>query len=153
MAENENVSPESQAAQHPEKELEEGEPFFPDHILSNLMVIFLTLGLLITFTTFFPAPMEEKADPFLTPDHIKPEWYFLFAYQILKLAETLSFLGQWAPKLLGLLGPGLLVVVLLLVPFLDKSKERHPRKRPLAVIVGILGIVFFIALTIWGHYS
>ena len=153
MAENEDVSPESQAAQHPEKELEEGEPFFPDHILSNLMVIFLTLGLLITLTTFFPAPMVEKADPFVTPEHIKPEWYFLFAYQMLKLAEKLNFLGQWAPKLLGLLGPGVIVALLVLLPFLDKSKERHPRKRPLATILGILGIILFIGLTLWGHYS
>jgi len=153
MAEDEDILLEPQAAQDPEKEPEEGEPFFPHHVLSNLMVIFLTLGLLITLTTFFPAPMVEKADPFVTPEHIKPEWYFLFAYQMLKLAEKLSFLGQWAPKLLGLLGPGVIVLVLILLPFLDKSKERHPRKRPLATILGILGIILFIGLTLWGHYS
>jgi len=153
MTTHEEIILEPPATQNRKKELREGEPFFPDHVLSNLMVIFLMLGLLIALTTFFPAPMEEKADPFVTPEHIKPEWYFLFAYQTLKLAEKLSFLGQWAPKLLGLLGPGLVVVVLVLLPFLDKGKERHPRKRPLATVVGILGIIVFIALTIWGHYS
>lgn len=137
----------------PEKSVEEGEPFFPDHVLSNLIVIFLALGVLITLTTFFPAPMEEKADPFVTPEHIKPEWYFLWAYQILKLAEKLIFLGQWAPKLIGLMGPALAIVVLVLLPILDRSKERHPRKRPLAIALGILGISLFIILTIWGHYS
>ncbi len=81
---------------------EEGEPFFPHHVLQQTMVIFLTLAALVALVIFFPAPMEPPADPFETPEHIKPEWYFLAAYQSLKVAEYTAFLGAWAPKVLGL---------------------------------------------------
>ena len=93
------------------------------------------------------------ADPFDTPDHIKPEWYFLASYQILVMAEKLSFLGAWAPKLLGILVQGLLVTLLFLIPYFDKNPERSYRKRGFAIALGVLGVVGTVALTLWGHYS
>lgn len=134
-------------------EEEKGEPFFPHHVLKQGIVMLLTLGVFLTLVTFFPAPMEPKADPFSTPEHIKPEWYFLAAYQFLKIAEKLDFLGQWAPKIIGILGQGVVFLVLLLVPFLDQGEARHPKKRPIFTLLGILGIIGFIIFTIWGHYS
>jgi len=134
-------------------EQEKGEPFFPHHVLKQGIVMLLTLGLFLTLVTFFPAPMEPKADPFTTPEHIKPEWYFLAAYQFLKVAEKLDFLGQWAPKVIGVLGQGVVFILLLLVPFLDRSEGRHPRKRPLFITLGILGVIGYIVFTIWGYYS
>lgn len=134
-------------------EEEKGEPFFPHHVLKQGIVMLLTLGVFLTLVTFFPAPMEPKADPFSTPEHIKPEWYFLAAYQFLKIAEKLDFLSQWAPKIIGILGQGVVFLVLLLVPFLDGGEARHPKKRPIFTLLGILGIIGFIIFTIWGHYS
>jgi quinol-cytochrome oxidoreductase complex cytochrome b subunit len=134
------------------KKMEE-KPFFPDEVLLALMVIFLTLGVLITLTTFFLAPMAERADPFLTPEHIKPEWYYLWVYQLLKLSEKISFIGQKVPQMIGIVAPAIMMMVLIILPFLDKGKERHPRKRPIVTTLGILGIIFFIVLTIWGYYS
>jgi len=134
-------------------EEERGEPFFPHHVLKQGIVMLLTLGVFLTLVTFLPAPMEPKADPFSTPEHVKPEWYFLAAYQALKLAEKLDFLGQWAPKVIGVLSQGVVFLVLLLVPFLDRGDARHPKKRPIFTLLGVLGIIGFIILTIWGHYS
>jgi quinol-cytochrome oxidoreductase complex cytochrome b subunit len=134
-------------------EEEKGEPFFPHHVIKQGIVILLSLGVLLTLVTFLPAPMEPKADPFSTPEHIKPEWYFLAAYQFLKVAERLDFLGQWAPKVIGVLGQGIVVFVLLLLPFLDTGESRHPKKRPIFTYLGIIGIIGFIIFTIWGHYS
>lgn len=131
---------------------EEGKPFFPNHLLDEVIVVFIIFGILIGLTTFFPAPMEPKADPFVTP-HIKPEWYFLASYQFLKLAEVLNFLGPWAPKLLGLMAQGAVILLLFLLPFIDKNKERHPKKRPIAVSLGIAFVLGYIVLTIWGYLS
>jgi ubiquinol-cytochrome c reductase cytochrome b subunit len=132
---------------------EEGEPFFPHHMLEQGMVIFLVLAVLVVLVMLRPAPMEPPADPFVTPEHIKPEWYFLSAYQGLKLAEYFAFLGSWAPKVLGILGQGIAVLLLVLLPFLDKNPERDPRKRPVVVKLGILALILLAALTIWGKFS
>ena len=132
---------------------EEGDPFFPHHMLEQGVVVFLTLAVLITLVMFFPAPMEPPADPFDTPAHIKPEWYFLAAYQALKVAEYTSFLGAWAPKILGILAQGIGMGLLVLLPFLDRNPERHPRRRPLVISVGILTIIMLAILTIWGKVS
>ena len=131
----------------------EGIPFFPHHILEQTITVFAVLAVLVTLTMFFPAPMEPPADPFDTPAHIKPEWYFLSAYQALKLAEYTSFLGAWAPKVLGILMQGVGMFLLVLLPFLDKNPERHPRRRPIVIGIGILAIISLALLTIWGKVS
>ncbi|MBI4831979.1 MAG: hypothetical protein HY801_10595 [Candidatus Lindowbacteria bacterium] len=131
----------------------EGEPFFPNHMLDQTMMVFIMLAIMVTLVMFFPAPMEPPADPFVTPEHIKPEWYFLSAYQALKVAEYFSFLGAWAPKVLGILVQAGGLVLLILLPFLDKNRERHPRKRPVMTTIGILALILLAALTIWGKYS
>ncbi|RJP20304.1 MAG: hypothetical protein C4520_11620 [Candidatus Abyssobacteria bacterium SURF_5] len=131
----------------------EGDPFFPHHMLEQGMVIFIVLGVLVLLVMMWPAPMEPPADPFNTPEHIKPEWYFLSAYQGLKVAEYFAFLGDWAPKVLGILGQGVGILLLILLPFLDRNPERHPRKRRFVIGVGILVIIMLAALTIWGKLS
>lgn len=130
-----------------------GHPFFPHHMVVQLIQFLCVFALLIVLSTLIPAPMEPKADPFTTPEHIKPEWYFLAAYQFLKIAEKLSFLGKWAPKLVGVLGQGLGILLLFSIPFIDRNPERHPAKRKLAILAGICGVLLFIVFTIWGKYS
>ncbi len=130
-----------------------GEPFYPDHVIVQLVQALIVIGVLVTLAALSPAPMEPKADQFTTPLHIKPEWYFLAAYQFLKIAEKLDFLGAWAPKVLGIFGQGVIVGLLFMIPFLDRNKERNPLKRPIATTLGILGILGFIALTVWGKLS
>jgi ubiquinol-cytochrome c reductase cytochrome b subunit len=134
-------------------EHEQGEPFFPHHMLEQGIMIFLTLAVLITLVMFFPAPMEPPANPFETPEHIKPEWYFLSAYQGLKVAEYFAFLGAWAPKVLGILIQAGGLFLLILLPFLDRNPERHPRKRLFVISLGILALIALGALTIWGKVS
>lgn len=136
-----------------EEYAEYGAPFFPHHLMKEMMVAILAFALLITLATFFPAPREIKADPYVTPEGIKPEWYFLAAYQGLKVAEKLEFLGQWAPKTIGILGQGLVFLLLILLPFLDRNPERNPANRKVAMTVAGFLLILAILLTIWGHYS
>lgn len=132
---------------------EEGIPFWPDHALKEIIAALLVMGFLFTLTILSPAPMEPKADSFTTPEHIKPEWYFLASYQALKVAEVLKFLGAWAPKVIGIMGQGIILLIIILLPFLDRNPERRPGKRPIAISLGILMAIAFIVFTIWGYYS
>ena len=136
-----------------EKEKKKQSAFYPDHVFKQLIQVFILFGALIALATFFPAPMEPKADPFDTPPHIKPEWYFLAPYQFIKAAEKLQFLGSWAPKIVGVFGQGLVILLLFLWPFLDRGDERRPWKRPKFLALAITAIALLIIFTVWGHYS
>lgn len=132
-------------------EKEGGIPFFPHHFLKEVIVMATVLAVLSVLTTFSPAPMEDKADPFVTPPHIKPEWYFLANYKFLQLAEYFSFIGAWAPKVLGILTQIFVALVLILFPFFDKNPHRHPRKRPFMITIAILAIFGYGILLYLGY--
>jgi len=126
-----------------------GIPFFPNYVVKDGAVICFFLALLfgIIFfapALFFPPAAFEPADPFVTPPHIKPEWYFLWAYQTLKIFPS---------ELIGLGVQGAFMTFLALLPFLDRSPERRPAKRPIFVTVFFLVLLIFLAISIWGHYS
>lgn len=124
----------------------------PKDLLAHAIVILIIFGLLLSLATLFPAPIHTKADPFNTPAHVKPEWYFLASCAILALAGKFEFLGGWAPKAVGIFAQIVIITVLFLVPFLDKSKIRSPKRRPISIILGTLTIFGFIILTILGKY-
>ena len=128
-----------------EKPLEPGTaiPFFPHHVLKEGMFFCGLIGILITLVVLWPVELGEKADPFVTPGGIKPEWYFLSTYQLLK----------YFPKLLGIFVSLIPPLLLLLWPFLDRTPERHPLKRPFSVSIGILALVLAIAFGVIGHFS
>ena len=128
-------------------------PFWPNHALKEIAAAFLVIGLLATLTLISPAPMFPKADPLTTPEHIKPEWFFLAAYQILKVADILRFLGSWAPKTIGIILEIVFVTLLYAVPFIDRNPERAYRKRPIAIALGIFFALLFVLFTVWGHIS
>jgi quinol-cytochrome oxidoreductase complex cytochrome b subunit len=94
--------------------------------------------------------LQAPADPLDTPLHVKPEWYFLFLYQILKVIP---------PNILGIEGTafGVVSVMLALIvatlwPFFDK-KEDSKKALWIRVAVTILGLIIVIALTVWGEVS
>ncbi|MBW2476720.1 MAG: cytochrome bc complex cytochrome b subunit [Deltaproteobacteria bacterium] len=126
-----------------------GIPFFPNYMVKDAAVIcfFLALQLAIIFyapNLFFPESAFEPADPFVTPPGIKPEWYFLWAYQTLKIFPS---------EIIGLGVQGAFMTFLALLPFIDRGPERRPGKRPLFLTCYALGILLFVAISIWGHYS
>jgi len=126
-----------------EEETEEGKPFFPNHLLKEVIVAFLLFGVLLSLAVLFSFGLEEKANPFQTPEGIKPEWYFLAGYQLLK----------YVPKILGILGIGVALFILLLIPFIDRSPERQPSKRRLAWSIGVIVVVFAIIFSFFGYIS
>lgn len=128
-------------------------PFWPHYVLSEFIAWYIILGILIILAAFFPAGLEDKANALQTPEHVKPEWYFLAVYQFLKVAAVLSFLGSEAPRLVGILLPALGMAVLFFLPFLDRAPKRPARKRPRLLIITFTVIVVLILLTVWGQFS
>jgi ubiquinol-cytochrome c reductase cytochrome b subunit len=126
-----------------------GIPFFPDYALQDLTSIALCMALYLGVVffapnLFFTPESFLPANPLLTPAHIKPEWHFLANYQNLKIFPN---------EFLGLSVQAAAMTLLALLPFLDRGRERHPLKRPLFLTVFAAGLLLWIGLTIWGHYS
>ncbi|MEK6626482.1 MAG: hypothetical protein AABY86_16055, partial [Bdellovibrionota bacterium] len=105
--------------------------------------LYFLIGILITLSILMPFELGEKADPLQTPHAIKPEWYFLPMYQVLK----------YFPKLIGIFVLGLAPIFLIIWPFLDKTKERHPARRPISVAFGIFVVISLIVFGLLGHWA
>ncbi len=124
-----------------------GIPFFPVHVAKEGVVAVLLFAVLVTLSVVAPWEIGEPADPLSTPAHIKPEWYFLPSYQLLKYFE-----GPYG-AVVGIFACSVPFVLLLIWPFADRGKERHPRKRPAAVTVGLIGLLAALVLGYLGHVS
>jgi cytochrome b6 len=127
-----------------------GLAFFPHFALREAFVWTLALGVLAALAALFPWELGEKADPFAPAyKDIRPEWYFVFMFQTLKLVPGGEIAGieyEAIPILLfGLLG-GLLVAV----PFLDRGAGRGSKA---FTAIGIAGLAFVVGMTAWGYAS
>ncbi|MFN2290653.1 MAG: hypothetical protein ACK2UC_05635 [Anaerolineae bacterium] len=137
---------------HPEYPEEDTIPFFPNYIILEVITSYIVLALLVVLASLLPTGLEEQADPFSTPAHIKPEWYFLWIYQFIKVPPLIIGPGLLA-ELAGILIPAIGIVFLIILPFLDRKPERHPGKRRLAMVITALILAGFVAISIWGWYS
>lgn len=121
------------------KEKEKGTPFFPDILFKDAVVSFVIFLILVALAYFIGAPLEPRANPAGTTYTPRPEWYFLFLFQLLK----------YFPGKLEVIGvfflPTLAVLILIVLPFLDRSSRRHFLRRPVVfgvTVIMVLGIVF-----------
>jgi quinol-cytochrome oxidoreductase complex cytochrome b subunit len=115
--------------------------FFPDHVAKESVVFSIFFTLLVAIVLLFPPELGEKADPLRTPEGVKPEWYFLPTYQLLK----------YLPKVLGICVSVVPMAVLLLWPFLDRTTPRDPRRRPWSMTIGIGALVLAILFGFLGY--
>nr|YP_009571934.1 cytochrome b [Kogia sima]QBH74669.1 cytochrome b [Kogia sima] len=101
-------------------------PFHPYYTIKDILGALLLISALLTLTLFAPDLLGDPdnytpANPLSTPAHIKPEWYFLFAYAILRSIPN---------KLGGVMALLLSILVLMLIPMLHTSKQRSMMFRP-----------------------
>jgi quinol-cytochrome oxidoreductase complex cytochrome b subunit len=112
--------------------------FFPDHVMTELII---GIGLLIVISAvavIFPPELQDKADPLVTPAHIKPEWYFYFTFRWLKIVGLTT----------AVLTLGLAALIFVLWPLVDAVLVRVT-KRDLSIPLGIIAVVAILALTVW----
>lgn len=120
-------------------------PFYPDHVRTEAIALIGILALVVVIGvvgSFTPVGLGPPADPMDTPEDIKPEWYFLFLYELLK----------YVPKTLGAMLPVIGAAVLLLWPFLDRRADSR-RARTIRIVLVIVAIVAVIGLTVMGELS
>ena len=124
---------------------EEGKPFWPDVILEDCYAILLVLGALFALILFVGVPLGNVADPTSTDFVPRPEWYFLFLFELLKYFPGSM---EWVAIVMV---PSLLILLLILIPFMDKS--RRPARTGISVntvlkagaILSVFGVIFLTA--------
>jgi ubiquinol-cytochrome c reductase cytochrome b subunit len=120
------------------------ETFWPAHIFKEAVVTLIVFIALVLIVIFLPPAHESVARPMDTSYIPRPEWYFLFLFKLLEFFPgKLEVVG-------AILVPALAVLVLLLLPFFDRSPTMKPLQRPLASGVGLFVITAIIFLTIQG---
>ena len=123
----------------------QGKPFFPYAIAKDSLMACVTLAVIILMAILFGAELGPKADPTTTTYTPRPEWYFFFLFELLRVVKPpeLVFLAT-----VGI--PTLCLMLLLLLPFFDRSPERNPLRRPIATVAGIATIAAMAYLTVLG---
>ena len=125
-------------------------PFFPNFFLRDLVGWLCALGLLAALAAYYPAELGKKADPFQSaPIGIKPEWYFMAMFQTLKLLPSHIFGIEG--ELLGVVGFGVIGLILIAMPFLDRNASLGKTSSRLAAAFGLLLIVYSVVLTYLGY--
>jgi cytochrome b6 len=123
-------------------------PFFPNFLLRDVVGWLTALAVLAALAAYFPAELGRKADPFQpAPAGIKPEWYFMFMFQTLKMLP--SYILGIEGEVIGVVGFGVAGLFFFLVPFLDR--EEGQRWSRVLTRVGIAAIAFMIVLTAIGY--
>ena len=123
----------------------QGKPFFPYAIFKDGAMAIITLMVIILMAVLFGAELGPKADPTTTTYSPRPEWYFFFLFELLRVVKPpeLVFLAT-----IGI--PTICLMLLLLLPFYDRGPERHPLKRPIAMIGAVATVVAMGYLTVLG---
>ena len=127
------------------------EPFFPNYILHDVMWWYVALAVLAALALFLPWELGKKADAFApVPAGIRPEWYFLAMFQVLKLLP--SHIVGIEGEMLGVLAFSLVAGLLVVVPFLDRGAAEGRPSRILTA-AGILAVLYLIIFTIYGYLA
>ena len=119
--------------------------FFPNVLLAEMSLAIAVIGLLAVFVSLFPLKLGEKFDPLNPPSILEPEWYFMGFYQFLKTQDVTPLHG-----IILMAGVAIFIV---LIPFLDRSEERRPLRRPIFIAAAFLMVTEFLGLTLYGYLS
>ena len=128
------MKPQDKQAYLEEYELlkKKGKPFFPYAVLKDSAMALIVVAVIIAMSLILGAEQGPKADPTTTTYVPRPEWYFFFLFEVLRVIKP--------PELVPIatIGiPTICMVLLLLLPFYDRGPERRPERRPIATTAGM----------------
>jgi menaquinol-cytochrome c reductase cytochrome b/c subunit len=122
-----------------------GKPFFPYAVLKDSTMALIVVALIIAMSVIFGAEQGPKADPTTTTYVPRPEWYFFFLFEVLRVIKPPELVPV---ATIGI--PTICMILLLLLPFYDRGPERRPERRPIATSAGVLTILAMAYLTYSG---
>jgi menaquinol-cytochrome c reductase cytochrome b/c subunit len=118
---------------------DEPQGFFPGQVVADLTVSAILLAVVVVLSYVVPAPLTEPMDVSTTVYVPRPEWFFFFLDQWL-----IYFPGAALIAVGDVIIPGLFVLLLLAIPWLDREPAHSPARRPFVVVVGFLVIVVIV---------
>jgi ubiquinol-cytochrome c reductase cytochrome b subunit/menaquinol-cytochrome c reductase cytochrome b/c subunit len=123
----------------------EGKPFFPYAVAKDAIMACIVMAVIITLSLVLGAELGSKANPTTTTYVPRPEWYFFFLFEVLRIIKPPSLTP------LATIGvPTIGMILLFLLPFYDRGPERRPERRPIATLTGIAVIAAMAYLTYEG---
>jgi ubiquinol-cytochrome c reductase cytochrome b subunit/menaquinol-cytochrome c reductase cytochrome b/c subunit len=123
----------------------QGKPFFPYAVAKDAWMAVIVMFVIIFLSLMFGAEIGPKADPTTTTYVPRPEWYFFFLFEVLRVVKPPAFTPF---ATIGV--PTICMILLFLLPFYDRSPERRPERRPIATSAGIFTIAAMGYLTYLG---
>src|SRR5215216_5121903 len=122
-----------------------GKPFFPYAVAKDSLMACVVMLTIILMSLIFGAELGPKADPTTTTYVPRPEWYFFFLFELLRVIKPATLVP------LATIGvPTICMILLFLLPFYDRSPERRPERRPIATTAGLFTIAAMAYLTYLG---
>ena len=122
-----------------------GKPFFPYAVAKDSIMMLIVMVVIITMSIVLGAELGPKADPTTTTYVPRPEWYFFFLFELLRVIKPALLVP------LATIGvPTILMILMLLVPFVDRGPERRPERRPIAMVTAVFVICAMGYLTYLG---
>jgi mono/diheme cytochrome c family protein len=122
-----------------------GKPFFPYAVMKDSVMACIVVAVIIVMSLVLGAEQGPKADPTTTTYVPRPEWYFFYLFEVLRVIKPPALVP------IATIGvPTIAMVLLLLLPFYDRSPERRPERRPVATTAGIMTIIAMAYLTFLG---
>lgn len=123
-----------------------GKPFFPYAVLKDSTMALIVVAVVIAMALLLGAEQGPRVNPTTTTYVPRPDWYFYFLFELLRVFRTQPAFTPIATVII----PTIAMVMLLLLPFYDRGPERRPDRRPVATTAGILTIVAIAYLTLAG---
>src|ERR1700693_3045523 len=124
----------------------EGKPFFPYAVAKDATMAAIVMLVIIFLALLFGAELGPKADPTTTTYVPRPDWYFYFLFEVLRVMKNVP---KFTP--MATIGVAAICRILLsLLPFYDRSPERRIERRPIALAAGIATIAAIAFLTYEG---
>ena len=122
-----------------------GKPFFPYAVMKDTMMMLVVALVIVAMSILLGAEQGPKVDPTTTTYVPRPEWYFFFLFELLRVLKP-----PWLTPIATVGIPTIAMVLLLLLPFYDRNPERRPERRPIALTAAILTIIAMAYLTFLG---
>src|SRR5690349_16987830 len=113
----------------------QGKPFFPYAVAKDSIMAAITLAIIITMSIVLGAELGPKADPTTTTYVPRPEWYFFFLFELLRVIKPAVLVPV---ATIGV--PTICMILLFTLPFIDRGPERRPERRPIAMALAVLVI-------------